>query len=295
LKPIDSKNPLPGVLALHDHGGFKYFGKEKIADGPSKPVEILETHRALVYGGRAFANALAREGFAVLVHDTFTWGSRRFPLEVIPEKTRLRAESYQAWGFQDDWPQQEIVFYNAAACIHEESIEKVCTTLGTSFAGVVSYEDRVAMNYMFSRPDIDAERVGCIGLSGGGARAAYLQATCTAVKACVIVGMMSTYEELLDRHFDSHGWLFFPPWGRYGDWPDLVASRAPSPLLVQFSMDDELFSEEGMRAADHSIKEHYRRSGRQENYVGEFYPGPHKFDMDMQAASFEWLKQQLIA
>jgi len=37
LKPADAAGPLPGVLALHGHDGFKYYGKEKIADGP-KPT-----------------------------------------------------------------------------------------------------------------------------------------------------------------------------------------------------------------------------------------------------------------
>ena len=32
LKPFGAEGPLPGMLALHDHGGRKYFGKEKIAD-----------------------------------------------------------------------------------------------------------------------------------------------------------------------------------------------------------------------------------------------------------------------
>src|SRR5262249_38540667 len=37
LKPAHASGPLPGVLALHDHGGFKFFGKEKIADGRTAP------------------------------------------------------------------------------------------------------------------------------------------------------------------------------------------------------------------------------------------------------------------
>ncbi len=34
LRPARTTGPLPGIVALHDHGGFKYYGKEKIADGP---------------------------------------------------------------------------------------------------------------------------------------------------------------------------------------------------------------------------------------------------------------------
>ena len=35
LKPAGEEQvALPGVVALHDHGGYKFYGKEKIADGP---------------------------------------------------------------------------------------------------------------------------------------------------------------------------------------------------------------------------------------------------------------------
>ena len=39
LKPADIEGPLPAIVALHDHGHHKYFGKEKIADGPDGPLE----------------------------------------------------------------------------------------------------------------------------------------------------------------------------------------------------------------------------------------------------------------
>lgn len=294
FKPVNATGPLPAILALHDHGGFKYYGKEKIADGLSELPPIVRPFRAESYEGRAFANILAQVGFAVLVPDTFMWGSRRFPLETITEEAKERGRTYKDWWFQADWPQEDIVYYNAAASMHECAIEMCCTMLGTTIAGVVSYEDRVAANYLSLRPDVNAERMGCVGLSGGGARAALLQATCHHMRASVIVGMMSTYEGLIDHHLSSHSWLIFPSgWARYGDWPDLAACRAPSPLLVQYDLDDELFSEEGMRAADRRIAEHYRSVGHPSNYCGEFYPGLHKFDSEMQEAAFTWLKQQL--
>jgi hypothetical protein len=70
LKPEGVQGKLPAVLALHDHGGFKYFGKEKIAE-TDRPYPLTPEHRASAYEGVAWANALAREGFLVLVHDAF--------------------------------------------------------------------------------------------------------------------------------------------------------------------------------------------------------------------------------
>jgi dienelactone hydrolase len=293
LKPAGATGRLPGVVALHDHGGFKFYGKEKIAEG-SEPLPILDAYRAHYYGGRAYANELARAGFVVLVHDTFLWGSRRFPLETMPKPIReLVAASESNWRSDTTLP-RDIAEYNAAAGHHEHVVEKYCTLLGTSMAGVVSHEDRIALNYLCSRPDVASEHVGCVGLSGGGNRAALLLATHERITAAVIVGLMSTYEGLLDHNVATHTWMFFPPgWSRYGDWPDLAACRVPMPLLVQYDTEDDLFTPEGMQAAHERISAHYRAGGNSEAYTGQFYPGPHKFDLLMQQAAFGWLEQQL--
>jgi hypothetical protein len=70
---------LPGILALHDHGHFKFYGKEKIADGPEGPVPTLEPFREAYYGGRAYCNLLARDGFVVVVHDASSGEVEGFP------------------------------------------------------------------------------------------------------------------------------------------------------------------------------------------------------------------------
>lgn len=293
LKPEGVKEPLPGVIALHDHGGFKYYGKEKIADGPEDTPPVLVPFREAYYGGRAFANALAKEGFVVLVPDVFLWGSRKFPLSDIPDWDRSVGTAIHSRWKNENTP-DEISLFNSVSAFHEHTVEKYCHLLGTTLAGVVSYEDRVAANYLASRSDVRADAIGCVGLSGGGCRSALLQATCDRIRAAVIVGMMSTFEHLLDHNVVTHTWMVLPwGWARYGDWSDLAACRAPSPLMVQYDLDDGLFTQEGMRAAHQRIASHYRRAGAPDNYVGEFYPGGHKFDLQMQASAFAWLKKQL--
>jgi dienelactone hydrolase len=293
LKPAENTGPLPGIVALHDHYGFKYYGKEKIADGPDEPVAALVRVRDDLYEGRAFANALVKEGFVVLVPDTFLWGSRKFPLEEMPQEIRDQAQALlnanSSMATVD-----EIGFYNKATGIHEHMVSKYCNLLGTCMAGVVSHEDRIAVNYLLSQPEVLAGGVGCIGLSGGGNRAVLLQATHDGIRAAVIVGLMCTYEGLLDHNVFTHTWMFFPfQWARYGDWPDLAACRAPSPMLVQYDLEDTLFTLAGMHAADARLAFHYRSVGHPEAYTGQFYPGPHKFDLEMQTAAFNWLKEHL--
>jgi hypothetical protein len=101
LRPAAGGGRLPGVVALHDHGHFKFFGKEKIADGPDGCPAPLVGFRQTYYGGRAYANLLARAGFVVLVHDTFLWGSRKFPLEIMPDRELALAEAAGATLEQD--------------------------------------------------------------------------------------------------------------------------------------------------------------------------------------------------
>ncbi|MCZ7545589.1 MAG: hypothetical protein M5R40_19620 [Anaerolineae bacterium] len=135
LKPARATGPLPGVVALHDHGGFKYCGKEKIALGRDDPEPYIVAWWKDAYGGRPHANALAAEGFVVLVPDTFLWGSRRFPQAVMPAWTPeafagLDESPWRAGAFS-----REVAEYNFAAAEHEHVVEKYCNLLGTTIAG----------------------------------------------------------------------------------------------------------------------------------------------------------------
>ena len=291
LKPAGAQGPLPGVVALHDHGHYKLYGKEKIADGPEGPFPALEPFRRTYYGGRAYANQLARDGFVVLVPDAFLFGSRKFPQDVMPDADRRLAQAVEAALGSDVCAQDS---YNGAAYSHEHVVAKYCTLLGTNLTAVVAYEDRVALNYVCARPDVYADRVACIGLSGGGLRSALMRATSDHLSACAIVGMMCTYEELLDSCVAPHTWMLFPAgWSLRGDWPDLAACSAPAPLLVQYAIDDLLFPVAGMRTADARIATHYKGAGAPEAYRGEFHPGPHRFDVPMQQNAISWLRTQL--
>ena len=295
LRPSSASGPLPGVAALHDHGAFKFLGKGKIARGPDDPPAYVSNYYwPTYYGGRPFANALARRGFVVLVHDVFLWGSRRFPLSAMPEWAPAAFDSLDPATWMPGDVPHDVGLYNFAAAQHEHVVEKYCNLLGTTLAGVVCHEDRIALNYLRSRSDVDSGRVGCIGLSGGGNRAGLLQATYDQLRAAVVVGLMSTYPGLLDHNVVTHTWMFFPSgWSRHGDWPDLVGCRAPSPLLVQYDLEDDLFTTEGMRAAHDRLASIYAAAGHPAAYAGQFYPGPHKFDLEMQRAAFTWLKNQL--
>jgi dienelactone hydrolase len=283
-------------LALHGHDGFKYYGKEKIADGPEPPPPVVAALRASHYEGRAFANDLAREGFVVLVPDVFGWGSRRFPLHEMPALLQDLGEATAGMAPPDSVAGQvpeDVARYNAAAWHHEPVLEKYCNLLGTTLAAVVAYEDRIALSYLRARTDT-TDRTGSVGLSGGGCRSALLRATSPQLTAAVVVGMMCSYDALLDHNVIDHTWMLLPAgFAAHADWPDLAACQVPAPLLVQYNRDDDLFPLPGAEAAHQRIAAHYAVAGAADGYTGKFYNGPHKFDRTMQRDAFAWLRAQL--
>ncbi|WP_413451971.1 acetylesterase [Georgenia phoenicis] len=261
---------LPGVLALHCHANVKAVGAERLV-GTSRPV-AADLQREL-YGGRPLAEGLARAGFAVLAHDTFGWGSRRFALDPLPRRV-------DRWLRQED---RELADpdrrYDAAASLHEGTAAKYAGVLGTSMAGMAAHDDLVALHHLRALPGVDAERVAVTGFSGGGGRSAVLTALDPTIRASAIVCMMSTFAALLPEHLDAHSWyLAVPGLPAVLDWPEVALGRGAHDQLVVYAEDDELFPRDGMAAADRLLRERFA-AGR---YESAWYPGPHRFDTDMQ-------------
>lgn len=92
LVPTTGKGPFPAVVALHDHGGWFVHGKEKLVhlDGEHP---ALKNFRDQYYGGRTWADDLARRGFVVIVPDAFYWGERRLQYQSPPKQLLSRLAS----------------------------------------------------------------------------------------------------------------------------------------------------------------------------------------------------------
>jgi dienelactone hydrolase len=164
-RPAGSSGPLPGVLALHCHGGNKFGGADRLVALP-QPHPSAAAARANHYEGQALATEAARSGFAVLAHDTFSWGSRRFDLSVPPWRTGAAVEARKSQWREDGVVPSDAEVYNAAAGFHEDTVAKAAGLLGTSLAGMVAHDDLAALEVLGSLPGVDPERLGCIGFSG---------------------------------------------------------------------------------------------------------------------------------
>ena len=288
LYPKKRTGRLPAVVALHDHGGFKYYGKEKITAIPNEP-EILVEFKKECYSGRSWATELAKRGFVVLTVDVFLFGSRKVPVDSLNEEFQGRFD-----GLKPD-SRNYIERYNEFAGEHEHLLAKTILAAGSTWPGVFTYEDRRGVDYLLTRPEVDPDRIGCGGLSGGGLRTIFLAGLDPRIRCAVCVGFMSTFREMLGNHIKCHTWMLYVPYlYRFLDMPDVIALRAPAPLMVQYDEEDPLYSIEGQQLADRKIAQIYSNVGYPENYDGKFYPGPHKFDAEMQEDAFKWFEKWLL-
>ena len=292
IYPKAHSKKLPSVVGLHDHGSFFYFGKEKLVELRNEPKVLVE-FKQKYYGARSWATELAKRGFAVLVADVFLWGSRRIPVESINEELQRRFDGLEVGS--DEYIRRYNEFWEISECL---MVVDTILNAGTSWPGIYSYEDRRSVDYLLTRDEVDPGRIACGGLSGGGLRSIFLTGLDARIRCGFCVGFMTTVRGILRNHIrcpPGHGLLMYAPQlFRFLDLPDIISLHAPQPLMVQYNVEDELFTEESQHEAHGKIKTIYSRQGNPDNYVGKFYPGVHKFDEKMQGDIFDWLKEQLL-
>ncbi|MBC7234944.1 MAG: hypothetical protein H5T69_03820 [Chloroflexi bacterium] len=290
LKPAGAEGPLPGILALHDHAGNKYFGLHKIVRTAEAQHPVMAEHQRHYYGGRAWANEIARRGYVVLVPDAFPFASRRVRLAEVPADIR--------GGASDPAPEDHagIAAYNTWAAAHESVMAKALFCAGTTWPGVFWAEDRVALDILCARPEVDPERIGCGGLSGGGMRTIFLGGLDARIRCAVCVGLMTTWRDCLLNKCYTHTWMLYVPLlPTELDLPEVLGLRVPLPTMVLNNREDRLFTLSEMERADDILGQVYAKAGAPDRYRCRFYPGPHKFDLDMQEDAFAWFDRWLGA
>ena len=288
LKPENAKGKLPAVLTFHDHGGNKYFGTRKITKTSDQQHPTMIQHQKEYYEGAAWANEIAKRGYVVLVPDAFTFASRRVMMQDVPEFLRD--------GLNDNDPEnpENINKYNQWAGQHEHVMAKSLFCAGTTWPAVFFAEDQKALDILCAREDVDTNRVGCGGLSGGGLRTVFMAGLDERIKCAVPVGFMSTWKDFLLNKSFTHTWMLYVPLlPNELDFPEILGLRAPLPSLVLNDEQDDLYTLQGMNDAEKILKEVYTKANAENNFKCNYYPGPHKFDKKMQADAFDWFDKWL--
>lgn len=285
LIPKGLSKPAPAIVALHDHGGFYFWGKEKIT-ALTGEHPVLSDFKRQYYAGRSIANELVSQGYVVIVIDMFYWGERRLLLEEDPADWRDRPTTIS---------KERIQAFNSRAGQNEQLLGRTIYSAGFTWPGVMFWDDIRTVDYLLTRPEVDPHRIGCVGLSVGGLRSCHLAALDPRIKAAVIVGWMASFPWQLKKHIRhtiGHTKVV-PGLYRHMDYPDVATLAMPTPILVINGSQDGLFNLDGVRASFDKLGAAYRKAGIEERCGTRLYDTPHVFNEAMQAEAWAWLKRWL--
>ena len=285
LIPKDLKKPAPAIVALHDHGGFYFWGKEKIVEVESEHPSLLDFKRH-AYSGKSIASELARRGYVVIAIDMFYWGERRMLLDDDPADWRDRPAGILA---------ERVAAFNWRAGQAESLVGRTIYSAGFTWSGVMYWDDVRTIDYLVTRPEVDPGRIGCVGLSVGGLRSCHLAALDDRIKAAVVVGWMASYpSQLKDHVVHTIGFTkLVPGLMRFLDYPDVASLAMPAALLVINGSRDTLFDLDGVRTCFDKLAACYQKAGIAEKLRTHLYDTPHEFNTAMQVEAWEWLKRWL--
>jgi dienelactone hydrolase len=283
LVPKKARRPGPAVIDLHSHGGMFLFGKEKVIDLGANHPTLAAYHRRN-YAGRPTATALVRRGYVVMSIDALLFGERRPMLDV---------DRKYGWD-RSRYSEEDVAHLNRQCRAKEQTLVKALAFAGMTWPGVVFWDDIRTIDYLATRPEVDARRIGCLGISMGGYRSLFLAALDERIACACVTGFFSTVQPMVRAHLDTHSWVHFVPrLHAYLDWPDVAALAAPRAMLVQQCSRDALFPLEGMREAVRKTGACYDKGGARGKFVGRFYDEPHQFTRAMQEDAFAWLDRHL--
>jgi len=285
LVPKKTRGKAPGIVALHDHGGFYMWGKEKLVELPGEHP-ALTAFKGQLYGGRSIASELARAGYVVAVIDMFYWGERRMLLADDASDWRERTASLT---------QERLKAFDRRASESEQLVARSVEAAGFTWPGVMFWDDIRTLDYLAARPEVDASRLGCVGLSVGAVRSLHLAALDDRIKAAVVVGWMTSFPAQLERRVrNSIGFTkLVPGLYRHLDYPDVGSLAMPRPLLVINGSQDALFEPAGVRAAFEKLAACYRKAGVPERVKTRLYDTPHEFNLEMQREAWGFLDTHL--
>ncbi|MFN0168114.1 MAG: alpha/beta hydrolase family protein [Bryobacteraceae bacterium] len=208
---------------------------------------------------------LASKGFVALAYDPVGLGER---IQALDPKTRR----------------------HAAGCCANEHLHAGAQSMliGQSVARYFVWDAKRSTDYLVSRPDVDPERLGAAGCSGGGCVTTYIAALDPRIKAAAPACFVNSLRVLFSGPFpDSE--MSLPGFLAAGlDHADLLEMAAPRPWLI-LATEGDFFTPDGARLVYDEVRRWYGLYGagdRVRFFVG---PGPHGTPVETREAIYGWM------
>jgi dienelactone hydrolase len=151
---------------------------------------------------------------------------------------------------------------------------------------------RRCLDVLAARRDVDASRLGMVGLSFGGTMATYTAALDARIKAVVISGYLSTIADALGDRGGGNtcGSQFLFGLRTIGDIADVAGLIAPRACQVQMGTRDTIFEINDATRAYRHLQKIYRAAGASKQLEPDRFDGVHELDAD---AAMEFLSRHL--
>ena len=243
--PFKSKNgKMPALLAAHGHG----FGKDPLVGETRGRKDFAKSIRDLHYD---YAREAALRGYVVIAPDWRAFGERADTDEWVR----------RSWRDGCDVASHAVQFF------------------GVHLLGLNVWDGMRAIDYLEQRGEVDAARIGCIGLSFGGTMTTYLTALDRRIKVAGISGYVSTLENAMGHRCANFcGSQAMPTLAKYGDIPDVILLSAPRPLCLEIGLQEEIFSTADMTRAAKRVRRGYRELGVSGRLAVDYFRGPHRWN-----------------
>ncbi len=165
--------------------------------------------------------------------------------------------------------------------------------VGQSTAGYRIWDGIRSIDYLVSRPEIDASKIGCTGNSGGGTLTAYLMA----LDDRIVCAAPSCYITSLERLFATIGpqdaEQNIPGQVAFGmEHADYLTMRAPRPTLMCIASQD-FFDQQGSWASFREASVLYGKLGHGERVALFEYDDKHGFSKPRREAALRWMRRWL--
>lgn len=165
--------------------------------------------------------------------------------------------------------------------------------IGDNVARYRIWDGMRGIDYLLTRKDVDPNRIGCTGCSGGGTLTTYIAALDERVRAAAPACYITSWEELLAKLGPQDAEQTFPRFLAEGlNIADYVELFAPKPYLIASTIED-FFPLEGARQTYEEAKKFYALFGaadRLEWFVG---PGPHGVPLQSREAIYSFFIRHL--
>lgn len=167
--------------------------------------------------------------------------------------------------------------------------------VGSNTAQYRIWDGMRAIDYVASRSDINAKRIGCCGNSGGGTLTGYLMALDDRIACAAPVCSLTSFERLIDTSGpqDAEQNLFGQLQNGL-DQADFLLMRAPKPTLLCAGTRDATFDIVGTWDLLREAKRVYGRLGRPEQADLAEADEPHGFSRPLRIAATRWMRRWLL-